>query len=123
MNPFLADLDDFLATDGQDIILRRTANATNLDCPCRAFVRRYDPSQLAGQVQQGDSQVVISPTDINRAQWPGGVPITSPPAAIDPRIPLVTDRVVIAGRVRTIVLVEPIYFNGELSRINLQVRG
>lgn len=123
---FIAALDRSVDRYGQDVILRRTvgtANRASIDCRCRASVRNYDPTQLAGTIQQGDSQVVLSPTDIDRVQWPGPEPIQSPPRATDPRIPRVTDVVVIGGRSRSVVAAVPFVVNGELVRVELQVRG
>ena len=125
---FAADLELMLRLHGQDVILRRTVGTTNqtsVDCTCRAMVRGYKPDQLSDSIMQGDTQVIISATDINRTQWPGGLPITSPPATTDPRIPRSggSDKVVIEGRARTIMAAEPIYIAGDLVRINLQVRG
>lgn len=89
------------------------------------MVRGYKPDQLSDSIMQGDTQVIISATDINRTQWPGGLPITSPPATTDPRVPRSggSDKVVIEGRAKTIMAAEPIYIAGDLVRINLQVRG
>jgi len=123
---FQSDLDAMLASFGQDVILRRitgTTNQVSVDCPCRALVRGYQPKELAGGIIQGDTHVIISATDINRAQWPGGEPVTNPPAVNDPRVPRAGDRIIIEGRSRGVVFADPIYINGELHRINVQVRG
>lgn len=123
---FQSDLDQFLAADGQDVILRRLTGTTNqvaVDCPCRAFVRGYQPKELAGGIIQGDTHVILSATDIIRAQWPGGQPVTSPPGATDPRVPRKGDKVIIEGKTRNVEYAEPIYVANILHRINLQVRG
>ena len=123
---FRRDLDQMLREDGQQIVLRRmvgTANRIAVDCTCWASVRGYQPHELAGAVIQGDSEVVISATDIIAAQWPGGEPITSPPSATDPRVPRAGDQLVIQGRIRAIVSAAPIYVAGELVRVNIQARG
>lgn len=123
---FQSDLDKMLRSDGQQVILRRvvgTTVQTNVDCTCWAFVRGYRPEELAGAVIQGDSEVIISATDIIAAQWPGGEPIQSPPIATDPRVPRSGDRIVSAGRVRAVIAAAPIYVADELHRVNIQVRG
>lgn len=123
---FAGDLDAMLAEFGQDVILRRavgTTNPVNVDCPCRALVRNYTAEQLAGLVIQGDSSVVISATDINRAQWPGGQPVQSPPRATDPRVPRATDVVIVEGRARAVISASSTYVNGEFLRADLHVRG
>lgn len=123
---FQSDLDQMLRTDGQEVILRRvvgTTVQTSVDCTCMAFVRGYRPEELVGAVIQGDSEVIISATDIIAAQWPGGEPVQSPPVVSDPRVPRAGDRVVVAGRVRAVISAAPIYVANELHRVNLQVRG
>lgn len=123
---FQSDLDQFLAADGQDVILRRITGTTNqivVDCPCRAFVRGYQPKELAGGIIQGDTHVILSATDINRAQWPGGEAVTNPPGINDPRVPRTGDRIIIEGRARGVIFADPVYVDGELHRINVQVRG
>lgn len=122
----IASLDRQLAAIGEDVILRRTigtANQVNIDVVCRAFVRGYEPKELVGSIVQGDSQVTISPTQINRAQWPGGQPVTSPPSATDPRVPRKGDKMIVAGKPRNVEAAAPIYLAGELVRIDLQVKG
>lgn len=123
---FQSDLDQMLRSDGQEIILRRvvgTTVQTSVDCTCMAFVRGYRPDELVGAVIQGDSEVIISATDIIAAQWPGGEPVQSPPVATDPRVPRKGDKVIIAGRVRNVEAAAPIYIANELHRINIQARG
>ncbi len=123
---FQSDLDAMLASFGQDVILRRITGTTNqvaVDCPCRALVRGYQPKELAGGIIQGDTHVILSATDINRAQWPGGEPVTNPPALTDPRIPRKGDRVIIEGKARTVEFAFSTSINGVLHRIDLTVRG
>lgn len=124
---FRADLDNFLGDFGQDVILRRVIGTTaqvNIDCPCRAWVRGYTADEIAGGViLQGDSRVIISATDIERAQWPGGEPVQSPPVETDPRVPRAGDRVIVEGRSRAVITASPTYVDGALLRIDAQVRG
>jgi hypothetical protein len=123
---FARDLDQMLRSDGQQVTLRRMVGTTNrvpVDCTCWASVRGYQPQELAGAVIQGDSHVVLSGTDIIAAQWPGGEPITSPPTALDPRVPRTGDFLVIEGRTRAIVSAAPIYVGDDLVRVDIQARG
>lgn len=107
----IAALDRGLASAGQDVTLRRTTGTQRipLDVTCRAMVRAYQPHELVGEIQQGDSQVIISPTEMARAQWPW------PPKA--------NDFVIVAGRQRTVLAAAPIHMADELVRVDLQVRG
>lgn len=123
---FQSDLDQMLRSDGQQVTLRRivgTTNQTAVDCQCWAFVRGYKANELAGSIIQGDSAVILSATDIIRAQWPGGEPVTNPPTATDPRVPRKGDRVIIEGKARTVEYASPTSVNGILHRIDLTVRG
>ena len=123
---FARDIDQMLRSDGQQIILRRTVGTTNrtsVDCTCWAFVRGYARDDMVGAVVQGDSHVIISTTDIIRAQWPGGQPIASPPSSTDPRVPRAGDVLIIQGRTRTVVEASPLYIGADLVRIDIQARG
>ncbi|WP_096704169.1 hypothetical protein [Magnetospirillum sp. 15-1] len=124
MIPEVAALDRAIARVGQPITITRTTgslpNQVMLSLECRAIVRAYKTEQLIGTITQGDSNVILSPTDIMRAQWPGG---QMPTTTTDTRIPKTTDKVVFLGRTCSIIAVKPLYIRGELARIDLQVRG
>lgn len=126
MNPHIARLDRSLAKNGEWITLRRvvgTTNSINIDVKCRAFVRAFRPEELIGTISQTDSQVILSPTQIDEAQWPGGQPVSSSAFVPDPRIPKINDKCLIQGRVRNITFSKPILVDGELARIELTVAG
>lgn len=118
-------LDRFLANRGEDIVVRRIVGTTNqsvTDVDCRAFVRGYSPEELTGGITQQDSFVILSPTQINKAQWPGGQPVGG---LQDPRIPSKAkgDKAIIAGKPRSIEAAVGIYKAGELVRIEMRVLG
>lgn len=122
----VADLDATLAADGEDIKLQRITGTTNqatFSVNCRAFIRGYTPNELVGGIIQGDSRVIISPTEIIRKQWPGPQVVTSPAPTSDKRVPRKNDKAIIAGKVRNVEAASPIYMGGELVRIEIQVRG
>lgn len=114
----VSDLDRAMAEDGEDVILRRTASGTDTDVTCRAFVRGVSPEQLAAGVKQDNSNVILSPSEIIDAGWPGTVS-----DLVDSRVPTTNDWIVIAGRVRKIGFVAPIYVGGELVRLDIRVTG
>jgi hypothetical protein len=113
----IAALDEALATVGEDIVLRRVngedPNTTNVDVTCRAVVRTFEPEELVGGIAQTVSRVIISPTEINAVGWPES----------GPNIPRRLDQVIIAGRIKDIEAVDPIYVGGRLVRIELRVLG
>lgn len=126
MNQELAALDRALARKGEIIILRRnfgTTPSTTVDVELRAFVRGYAPQELVGGISQTDSLIVTSPTEITRAQWPGGQTPTSGLFVSDPRLPKKNDRVIVQGRLRNVETVGPIFIGDELVRIEMRVLG
>jgi len=130
----IAQLDRALARNGQDITLQRLTLGPNgqqiaFSVGCRAMVTGYQASELiAGSgIVQGDSHVILSPTEINEAQWPGPSIVAAGGAApgTDARVPSKSrgDRCVIAGKARAVEAGTPFYIDGELVRIELQVKG
>jgi hypothetical protein len=117
----IAALDSALAASGQDVTLRRTTGTQQVpfDVDCRAMVRKYQPDELIGGITQGGSMVVLSPTEITAAQWPGA----QPQGAQDARVPKKGDKLRVAGLFREVEHCEPIYLAGELVRLNLWVKG
>ncbi len=108
----IAALDRQIARHGQDITLLRTVpNAPAIERPHRAFVRGYSANELLSGIQQGDSLLVISPTNMP-AEFAG-------PAN---RLK-VNDRIRISGRVRQVQLVDPIELGEMIVRLKVTVRG
>lgn len=126
----LAELDKSLAEDGEDIILRRVVGTTNPvfnDVTCRAFVRGYDANELIAGITQRQREVILSPTQINRAQWPGGQPPLGHPQHVagDPRIPSKNrgDKCIIGGEPCAVEAGTGIPIDGVLVRIEMRVLG
>lgn len=101
----IAMLDRTVARHGQTVILRRG----DTDTTVRAFVRNYRPDELVNGIQQGDTSLVLSPTQV----------ADTPFAASIQR----NDKVVIGGRVRNVQGADPVLIADQLVRINLLVRG
>ena len=121
----IAALDRAVARTGEAVTLRRNTGSTpqtTVDVTLQAIVRGFKPSELisGSGIVAGDSLVIISPTAINAAQWPGG---QSPTVTGDQRIPRTTDAVIRQGKSRTVQSANPVYVRGVLVRIELQVRG
>lgn len=124
----VADLDYHLLLDGQDIVLRRVKGTTlatqqNVDVTCRAFVRGLSPSELVGGFTLQDRRVILSPTQIDLADWPADEADST--SLIDPRIPRKNrgDKCIIGGKVHSVEAAEGILIDSELIRINMVVRG
>jgi hypothetical protein len=120
-------LDQALARAGEDVIIRRKAgagaNQVNVDVKCRAAVRTVSADQIAGTITQNDMTVIISPTQILAAQWPGGVHDGSVATDVDPRIPRITDHAVLQGKQRQVKTSKPIFVGGVWVRTDLVVAG
>jgi len=121
----IAMLDRQLAKHGADCILRRIvgtgANTMPVDVTVRARVDAYAKEELVNDIAETDSKVVMSPTQISAAQWPGGeLPSLS---VVDPSLPRRNDKLVVDGRVRNIEFVDPVTLAGELVRIEMRISG
>lgn len=118
----IADLDAALADAGENIILRRLTGTQQIpfDVTVRAHVTPVKAEALVGAVTQTASKVIISPTEITRAQWPGFQTGVTGPDAVLPRK---GDKAVIGGRARNIEFAAPLYRGGALVRIELTVLG
>lgn len=134
MNSLIADLDDALGavgTDagvGEDVVLRRplgTGSAQQfIPVTVRARVSALTAEQISAGITQTDLNFVVSPSQINRANWPGGIMAQASQFVQDPRIPLAAkDQMICRGKVRTITFVDAVYVGNELVRINGRMMG
>lgn len=109
-------LDRALARNGTVVTLRRYSGTgparTSEEISVRARSRDYEPAEVMGGITQGDSEVVLSPTQLAASTWGGGA-----------WMPRKDDRVVVGGRERTVLAVDPERIADQVVRINLQVRG
>lgn len=130
MTRMLAQLDRRLDQRGESVVLRRRTTAgskiTNVEGTIPAIVRALTMEQLVGNVTQQTFFVIVSPTHILRAQWPGGrVPAAagSLVSPVDQSIPVTGDKLVLRGRERAVERVAPVFDQGELIRIELTATG
>jgi hypothetical protein len=119
----IADLDQALLEVGEDATLRRMQLVAGVQSvlssvDVRIVMRQYGPQELVGGITQGDSFVILSPSEIIAANWPGTV--TSPG---DKRVPKHGDQLIVQGIARTVQTGTPFYIAGALVRLELQVRG
>ncbi len=122
------DLDMTLAEDGEWIEIRRLygTQLVPITVTCRAFVRGINAEELVAGISQDSSNIIMSPSEIIAAGWPG--PWTpSAPEPVNPgtdrRVPRKGDKAIIKGRTRNIEVSKPIYVDDELVRIELRVLG
>ena len=101
-----------IARYGQPVTLQRTTGTTpqvRFEVVCRAIVRGYEPTQLIGGITQGDRSVIVTNTEIARAQWPGP--------------PRVNDKCVIDGRQTNIQACDVRRLHNDIVLYLIQVRG
>jgi len=112
-------LDASLARYGQTVLLERLSPpsmAVLASVSVQAHIIDYTPQDMFSGIglQMGDSKMTMSTTEVTDADWPsvGASPI-----------PRKGDRVIIAGRTRTVLFgwAAP-YVDGELVRIELSIR-
>lgn len=114
---------------GETIKLRRVVGASvqsqqAVDVECLAKVSGQSSDDLAGGVSQNELYCILSPSEINRAQWPGGMVVSATPG-LDPRIPSKTrgDKAFVRGRWRAVRWATGEYPKGELVVIKMRVEG
>lgn len=114
----IADLDEHLASEGQNVILQRVTGGTTVAqaVTLRAFVRGYQPDELVNGITQQDAKLIFSPTGL--ASFNAGAA-----AGLDIRVPIKGNRVVINGRTRAIEAGVGIYVAGTLVRVEAAVKG
>lgn len=117
-------LDGQIARNGESVTLQRivgtSPNQSTSAAEVGAIVRPYGPKELIGGITQGDLLVIVSPTDVKAARWPGG---QAGQIVGDASVPKTTDKIVVQGRQRQIVASMPVYLASVLVRMNFQVRG
>jgi hypothetical protein len=120
----IAALDRALLEVGQNAILRRTVGTTSqthYDVVVRVWAVGFAPSELTPEIIQGDTKVILSPTQINEAGWPGA---GAGSGGGDQRVPRRGDKFIIQGTARTVLATMPPYYvDGTLVRLEAQVRG
>ena len=122
----IAMLNRQLATHGETIRLQRLIGTQQIpfEVTCRAFVRgvTLTPSEIVPGITQLQSDVIISPTEIDAQNWPG--PASSAAAALaDRRIPIKGDRVFMKGKPCNVEYAHGKYVGGDLVRIEMRVLG
>ena len=103
------------------------ANVVNIDVQCFAIVTPATVQQIAAGISATDLNVIMSISQIDKAQWPGGtVPLISP-FDVDQRVPRVNaDKLIAQGRMRSVTFVDA-KFGGdggkEILRFDMRVTG
>lgn len=130
MSDLVAALDNALANYGEDIILRRVVgtapNQVNIDVKCKARVDVTSAEQIAAGISATELNVIISPTQIANAQWPGGGAVLFPPFDVDQSIPRTgtTDKVLMRGQPpKAVTFVDTKIIGGVVVRHDMRVAG
>ena len=120
----IADLDFALAEAGENVTLRRNAGTQLIPFDVeniKAIMRGYAASELVGEITQQDQSFILSPTEINRYQWPGFR--TGTTSAIDDRVPRKNDIIISSRGKLTVQAATGIYVQNVLVRIEGRARG
>jgi hypothetical protein len=129
VSDLIAALDNAQRVNSQEIGLRRTvgvgASKQVIQVTLRATVNEDKIQELAGNTVMDGFTCIISPTEIDRAQWPGG---QLPGGTEDPRIPSknLGDQIKIQGRWRNVERAKGFYpegFPNGLVRIEVEAIG
>lgn len=125
MSFFLDALDRALERGGSKIVtLRRSTGTTNVshsDVDCRAVLRSPRAEEMIAGVTQQQTIVIMSLTEINAKQWPGGL-VQGPR---DARVPKkdTGDKIKIDGRWCAVERTNPIWVDDVLVRLEVLVLG
>lgn len=128
MSALIDALDSALEKVGESAKLRRPIGSgasqrfVAVDCMMRITALRDD--QISAGITQTELNFIMSPSEINRAQWPGGTVPQLPPFDIDQRVPRAqADQIVARGKVRTVTFADPVFIGDEMVRINGRMTG
>lgn len=123
----IAALDRQLARHGEDIVISRVVKRggvnVTVSLTCRAFVQAVSADEIAGKITVDDLKVIISPTQIIAAGWPGADENIVAGNAVDQRIPKSSDKVLVQGRPREIKAPKPKLLDGVWVRSDMVVAG
>jgi hypothetical protein len=128
-NRAVARLDRFLKRRGEPVTLYRTVGVavqSNVTATVNGIVRTFSAQQLIAGLTQQNYLVVLSPTDLRKQGWPGGVAARAdgtPLVIGDPAIPKISDKIAFRGQQRSITMIAPVYDGAECVRIELKVVG
>jgi hypothetical protein len=121
----ISRLDGSLARRGEDVVLTRMVKIAGsmvaVSVTCRASVRAVKATELDDNMKLTDLALVISPTQILAANWPGVDELTPSGSGVDQHVPRITDQISVQGKSGNIVLVKPIRLAGTWVRCDLVV--
>lgn len=107
-----SDVARLVQTYGETVTLRRGDPPGNVDVAVKARVTGFEPSELVGDIMQGDRRVVISHAEIAAAAWPGPVDV-----------PKKGDRMIVGGKTFTLVAVDTRKIGDDIAGHWLAIRG
>jgi hypothetical protein len=134
-SPHIARLDRQIRLHGEPIEIQSNVGASNtisVRMNCRGIVRTLTQAQLIGGISTQNYLVILSPTDIRRAKWPGsqGADIVSTGfkqighrPSRDFNMPTTSHVLFFRGVQATITGRALVYDKGEVVRIELKVAG
>lgn len=123
----ISRLDGALARRGEDVILSRVvkrsgSNATTT-VTCRAVVKAVDAKKVVGSILQTDLELILSPTQITGANWPGQDDNTPIGSTVPQHYPRITDVANVQGKPRQVKQVNNRVMAGVWVRTEMVVAG
>jgi hypothetical protein len=126
-NRHLAQLDRQIRLRGEKVqLVKQSILLTKTRANIRGIVKTLGIAQLVGGLSQTSYVVVISPTHLRRAGWPGATAATIPTGITstkDLTIPIINDAMIFRGAQKSISKVDAIYDGDECVRIELYCTG
>lgn len=120
-------LDAQLSAHGEDIILRRMVKRDGAvvaaEVACRALARSLSGDAIVGAQNQETMRVVISPTQVLAASWPGEDENEVSGTSIPAFLPRPTDVVIVRGRKMQVKVPGAVYLANTWVRSSMTVAG
>ena len=126
-NAHVARLDRQLRLHGEPITIRhQIAAVPRHQVQTRGIVKTFGRERLIGSITQTNYMIIVSPTDLRRAGFPGAEPEKIANGTLpveDPILPDTSGSIWFRGRTTAIQGVDAIYDGDEIVRIEIKVTG
>ena len=128
-NQHVARLDRQLRLRGEEVLLQRQTGSSTQSltkATVRGVVKTLGIQQLIGGISQTNYIVIISPSDLRRAGWPGAITATIPTAGLplkDGVIPTTSDKMWFRAALKSISRVDALYDGDDCVRIEMYCTG
>jgi hypothetical protein len=123
----ISRLDAALSRRGEDVVLsrivKRGASNVTVTVTCRARVTAVSAKKIAGTITQTDLEVILSPTQLLAAGFPGQDDNTPAGSQVPQAYPRITDSLNVQGKSRAAKQVNNRVVGGVWVRTEIVVAG